>query len=370
MPRNSRVTCVTIRPVSTDKSAVAAYVRRQRDGCAHLGSSLYAGLLDRVAREVEAGGPAWRVLEPFAGWPEGSAYVLRVMGAVNRLVLTGDAPELEPHFAPGGDPDAAWPALAALLEDRKDAIVQSALERPVQTNEVGRCAVLAPAMLWLSRGLPLRILELGASAGLNLRWDAYRYGDLWGDPGSSVRVETHCEGDPPPFAPAQIEIAERRGCDARPIDPTAPDGRLALLSYVWPDQRERVELLRAALDFAPTLPATVDAAPAADWLEQRLAETPRQGVATVVFHSIVWQYLDDEQRSRIQAALAEAGAKASEDAPLAWLRMEADNELTRVDATLWPGGESRLIARAGYHGRPVHWLAGDDREGSGERRGG
>jgi hypothetical protein len=340
------------------QARVARLVRRQGDACAYLGSPLYAGLLDRVAGDVEAGGPSWWALEPFAAWPSDSAYILRLMGAVHRLVLTDRAPALAPHFAPNGDAAAAWPHLIQLLEECGDEIRQRALAQAVQTNEVGRSAALAPAILWASNGLPLRLLELGASAGLNLRWDAYRYDDYWGDPASPVRLEHLFEQPRPPFEPAHIEIVERRGCDASPVDPTTEEGRLTLLSFVWPDQAQRFELLRAALDLAPTIPAPVDQANAADWLEHALAERPPDTQAmTVVYHSIFWQYLDESDKTRIRSALDEAGARATESAPLAWVRMDPQDELARVEATVWPGGETHLLARAGYHGRPVRWVA-------------
>jgi hypothetical protein len=342
---------------SDPKARVAHVVRRQGVACGLLGSPLYAGLLERVAADVEAGGFSWRALEPFADWSGESAYILRFMGAVQRLALTGNAPDLAPHLTAGGDAAAAWPPLQELLERRGDEVQQLALTRPVQTNEVGRSAALAPAILWLSGGRPLRILELGASAGLNLRWDAYRYEDAWGDPSSPVKLERRYEGRRPPFEPAEVEIVERRGCDARPVDPSTEEGRLTLLSYVWPDQAERVELLRRALELAPTLPAPVDEAPAAEWLEHALAKPAPKGVATVVVHSVFWHYLDQDEQARIRAALDETGRRATRETPFAWLRMDAERELTRVDATRWPGGESRLLARAGYHGRPVRWLA-------------
>jgi hypothetical protein len=317
-----------------------------------LGSPLYAGLLDRLLPEVERGGPAWRVFEPFADWPQMTVPVLRVMGAINRLVLTGEVPGLAPEFGPGGDPERAWPAFSGLIEERGEEILELAVANPVQTNEVGRCAALAPAMLWLSGGRPLRLLELGASAGLNLRWDAYRYEDLWGDPGSPVQLTDRYDGEAPPFEPAAVEIVERRGCDQQPVhDP------VTLLSYVWPDQAERVELLRGALAVAQTIPVRLDASPAGDWVEGALAEPAADGVATVVFHSIFWQYVEDDERAQIEAAFAEAGARAKPDSPLSWLRMEAAGEDTRVEATTWPGGQTHLLAHAGYHGRPVRWAA-------------
>jgi len=343
---------------SDSQADVAANVRLQRDACAMLGSALYAGLLDRMAADVEDGGPCWRILEPFAGWSFGSVYALRLMGAVNRLVLTGSAPALARHFAPGGDPAGAWPPFAELLESRGDELQQLALTHGVQTNEVGRCAALAPAFLWLSGGRPLRLLEIGASGGLNLRWDSYRYEDHWGDPASPVRLDERYEGAAPtPFAEVpRVEVVERRGCDRSPVDAGSQEGALTLLSYVWPDQGERVALLRGALEVARRIPVRIDEAGAGDWLEDVLAGPLPEGVVTVVFHSIVWQYVGADEQERIRETLSAAGEGADSRAPLAWLRMEADGPDTRLDVTTWPSGASRLLGRAGYHGRPVRWL--------------
>jgi hypothetical protein len=338
------------------RRVVARRARTQADACGRLGSPLYAGLLHRVADDVVAGGPTWRVLEPFADWPGDSVYLIRLMGAVHRLVLSGAAPELQPHYAAGGDPELAWPAFLALVEQRPDELRTLALTRPVQTNEVGRCAALAPGILRVTAGMPVRLLELGAAAGLNLRWDAYRYEELWGDPASPVRLVDRYDGPPPPFEPPRAEVVERRGCDLAPVDPGSDEGRLTLFSYVWPDQEERMALLRGALTVAARVPAVVDAAPADEWLADMLAE-PRPGCTTVVFHSVVWQYLPDGRRRRLAEAMDEAGARAGPSAPLAWLRMEPDGDETLLQATLWPGHETHVLARAGFHGRPVRWLA-------------
>jgi hypothetical protein len=233
------------------------------------------------------------------------------------------------------------------------------IQRPIQTNEVGRTGALIGGFLRVARrtGLPLRLLEIGASAGLNLRWDRYRYelGDArWGDPASPAVVRPVLESEPPPLVGA-VEVAERRGCDRRPNDPTGEEGRLTLLSYCWPDQTARVELLRAALDIAAEVPVAVDEASAGDWLEARLAE-PAEGAATVVFHSIFWGYVPRPEQERIEATLRARGEEATPDAPLAWLRMEPGGEQTEVRLRTWPGGDERVLAEAGYHGTPLRWL--------------
>jgi hypothetical protein len=114
-------------------------------------------------------------------------------------------------------------------------------------------------------------------------------------------------------------------------------------------------MLRAALEVARRTPVTVDRASATDWLEERLARQ-RGGSATVVFHSIMWGYLTDDDRERITRTLTSAGERATASEPLAWLRMEPGADQTDVTLTTWPGGDERVIARAGYHGRPVRWI--------------
>jgi hypothetical protein len=324
-------------------------LRLQAGHCLRLGSPLYADLLQRAADDAGAEGPAAELLRGHEGDPANSMLALRLMGAVHRRVLEGALPELEPSYF--GRADEAWPAFRRAIAEDADAL-RPLLDRPVQTNEVGRCAALLAGFFTVAHEteLPLRLLEVGASAGLNLRWDRYRYeaSDFsWGDAGSSVQLRSQIEGVS--LRPTEIAVAERRGCDRSPIDPTSEDGRLTLLSYLWPDQVHRVERVRAALDLAAEAPVEVDRAAAAEWIGAQLAQR-REGVATVVFHSIVMQYLDDDERRRFELRVREAGDRADAAAPMAWLRMEPAGERAEVRLTLWPGGEDRVIARASYHG--------------------
>jgi hypothetical protein len=284
------------------------------------------------------------VLQGHEDDPAPSALALRLMGAVHRLVLTGEAPELTAHDA--------WPTFLQVLREQRDTL-RELVERPVQTNETARCAALLGGFLEVAgaTGRPLRLLEVGASAGLNLAFDRYSYelGDeCWGPADSRVTIPAAVTGRPPFEAP--LEVACRAGCDARPLDPRTEEDRLTLTSYVWMDQAERLARLRAALDVAAEADIAVERAGAADWVEAQLREeTP--GVTSVVFHSIVMQYLPDEERERFEEAVRTAPGS------VAWLRMEPADELTDVRLTLFPGGEERLLARAGYHGDPVIWVA-------------
>lgn len=351
----------------------ALQYQRVAVGKASLASPLYAALLDAAIADVAAGGACAHVLShvPPGLDPIPDAVVLRFLGAVHRLVLEGGAPGLARWFPTAGgsfDPDAdgsdAGADLLVAVEAHAGELIDG-LRLGVQTNEVGRCAALAVGFTEVLRtfGLPLRLLELGASAGLNLRWDRWRYqsgSTTWGDPGAAI---TFAEGyrSPEPDVSAPLgpgaAVVERRGCDRSPIDATTEAGRRLLRSFVWPDQAVRHERLDAALAAAADVPATVDAEDAASWLVRQLA-TPVPGVATVVFHSIVWQYLPRETREGVRTAIAEASHRASAEAPLAWLRMEPGEDPTEaaeVRLLTAPGGEHRLLALTGYHGHPV-WV--------------
>lgn len=281
-----------------------------------------------------------------------SVLALRLMGAVHRLVLRGDAPELAARYpSTGGRPTDAWPAFLDVLRDHRDEL-RELVQHPVQTNEPGRCAPLLGGFLEVAHatGLPLRLLEVGASAGLNLRFDHYRYelGDeRWGPADSPLVIRSRLAGAGRPPLDAPLRVASRAGCDPRPVDLRSEEGRLTLTSYVWPDQVERLDRLRAAPDLAAEVDARVERAGAADWIEARLAE-PAAGTATVVFHSIVMQYLPAEERERFERAVT--GASGA----VAWLRMEPAGDMAEVRLAL--EGEDRLLARAGYHGTPIDWL--------------
>lgn len=356
------------------RATIARRLRTQGAACAAIGSPLYAALLDRAAADVERGGVTWRVLAGHEHDPGPSALALRLLGAVHRLVLEGRAPALAAHYpsaggGPGTDATSVWSAFESVLDEHTD-LLRREVGRGVQTNEVGRAGALAPAFLLVARQTgvrDLRVLEVGASGGLNLRWDAfaYRHRDTtWGDPASPVDLGDPFEDDdetvPPPFADVpttDVHVVERAGCDPNPIDVTTDEGALTLMSFVWPDQRRRFDDLRGGIEVARRVPATLDRSQAGPWVTARLSDTA-PGVATILYHSVVMQYLDDAGRASFIAAMNDAGSRATRDAPLAWVRFEPARRLFEVRVTVWPDGpRDRLVAESGAHGRPVRWLA-------------
>ena len=344
------------------REQLATNFRRQALGAEALGSALYDDLFKRMADDVEAGGPTWALLEPHAGESLGQAYPLRVLGGAHRLALDGDAPELARHLPStggDGDHDGAWRAVLELLRDPPDTM-REYLKSPPQTNEVGRSASLIGGFLVIARetGLPVRALEIGTSAGLNLRFDHFRYeqgANAFGPSDSTVRFTDLWPNGQPPFD-ASLTVDERSGCDRSPIDPTTADGKMRLLSYVWPDQPARFERMAAAIEIARQVPATLTRADAARWLPEQLAE-PAPGRATVVFHSVVTQYFTSDERAELASIMEGAGARATPEAPVAWLRLEPEGDMKfpRLRLSMWPGEQDRLLAHCSFHLGPVDW---------------
>jgi hypothetical protein len=344
------------------RAEIARSFRDQAETCAIYGSAIYADLLSRAAEDVERGGPVGALVADFEGDARAQALALRVLGAVHALVLLGRAPELARFYPSTGgafDPARAWPAFVEVVRANAAALAPR-LAAQVQTNEVGRCAPLACGMLSIAEatGLPLGLREIGASAGLNLLLDRFRYElgpHRFGDAAAPLRLRAQWSGPPPPLS-AKLHVASRAGCDVAPIDLLDPDARLRLEAFVWPDQTERLALLRAAIAAALPAPPPVVRASAAEFVCAELA-APGEALTTVVYHSVVWGYLPRGEQDRIRDALEAAGDRASARAPLAWLRLEGDKlDHAELRLTLWPGGGERRLARAHYHGSRIDWL--------------
>ncbi len=291
----------------------------------------------------------------------GDAVPIRVTGGLNALRRSGQAPGIEALYPPNDlPPQGEVEAILKRELPKLDAALAPWLGHAPQTNEVGRSGVIWPALMLIAArtGLPLRLFELGASAGLNLNCDRFRY-DLGGAKAGAVKSGVHLSPawhGPPPLV-AQPVVAERRGVDINPLDATDAAVGERLMAYCWPDQEERVERLEAALALAAAYPPALDGGDAADWTEA-LVE-PQAGHATVVFHTIALQYFSADSKRRIADHLHRRGNAASADAPLFWVRFEDEYEDTDIAPTLkmtsWPGTHEEHLADAHPHGSRITW---------------
>ena len=351
--------------MAADQNLLGA-LRIQSEVCREFGSPFNGALLAHMAADLEAGGPVESLLAPWQGAPRRKIFedgaAIRLVNAFTHLAAGDEAPELTavyPRDGSPGDPDAAWAVARAVIEGQHAQLIRFMGHEP-QTNEVRRSACLLGGFLTVAAetGLPLRCFEIGASAGLNVSWDRFRYrlGEAeWGDPASPVLIPVDWSGPLPPLD-ARVEVMERAACDRRPTALSDPAQRRRLLACIWPDQFDRLERSRAAIDLALAKEVTVETADALAWTRARVA--PQDGAATVLYHSIFWQYLPPETQASLREAIAAIGARATAKAPFAWLRMEPppDNLATvELWLTSWPSGEERLLAEVHPHGVWVKW---------------
>lgn len=341
--------------------------RSQGRSCAGLGSPFMGRLMPLIgARLTGATAVGARVLSwPGDVGPAGQSVPLRLAGALHGLVLDGTDKRLMAVYPPNeaGD-DALWEAVEAALEAH-GARIMAWLDEAPQTNELRRSVALLPALWWLCARMgtvpDLTLSELGASAGLNLQFDRYAIDTPTGVSGPEdaaivLRPDWRGAALPPPARP---EVVDRAGIDRNPIDVSDPKEALRLLSFLWPDQPERLSRTRAACAMAESPPDRGDAAP---WLTARLAAwrdgAPARPALHMVFNTIAWQYFPPETQATCTAALEAAGAEATAGHALAHVALEADGRQDGAALTvrLWPHApEARLVARVDFHGRWLDW---------------
>ena len=296
-------------------------------------------------------------LRDWAGPVLVDAVPLRSAGGMHALHLSGAAPELAAIYA--GEP-ADDLAIIARAVRQHEAFLLPWLDGPPQTNEAGRSSGFVAAKLWLAgQGLPPRFecIEIGSSAGINLMIERYHYdlgGVQVGPDDASMRFTPEWRGPPPPDR--RISFAALKGCDVTPIDLTDPAQALRLRAYIWPEHAMRFDRLEAAIAAASTRPPDLVTMNAADFVEQQLARPQAAGTTRVLMHSIVWQYVPEDQQSRITMAMEAAGKAASPEQALAWVGLEANRTLLNHALSVRYLAGGRRAALAGS--RPRAWGLG------------
>jgi hypothetical protein len=336
---------------------IATRLERQASACEAMGSAFTAILLREAAADARRELLLAALLHPLSNYARPG---LHLAGALHYLALRGE-PTLARHYpSTGGDGDArsAWTAARATLISSSSRFAPLWTQIP-QTNEPARSMPLLAAFAWLSARfkMPLRLREVGASAGLNLRFDRYRYdGGTWqrGDAGSPLVLRNRILGGKPANVDARIIVDNRIGCDLNPLDVTKEEDRLRLTSFVWPDQTERLARLRNALAIARNFPVGIDAEPFATWLPRE--GIPHGGALTVVFHTIVEEHLSPDEKSELDAAICSLGDAATPEAPFAHVRMELEAGAYRTSVRVWPkAGGPVAICESDGHAQGIIW---------------
>ncbi|WP_370402093.1 DUF2332 domain-containing protein [Sulfitobacter sp. JB4-11] len=335
--------------------------RAQAETCSRMESPFMGQLLGVLAEDWPHDSALGQKFAAFEGdiGPAGHSLPLRIAGGLHALVLSNAAPGLAALYPPAKVADAdlrtgVRDALAA-----HEAFLLDWTDSPPQTNEVRRSAALIAGARVATAAfeLPIWLSELGASGGLNLMWDHYALeidGLRFGPDVPAVILSPKWKGPlPPQNAPV---IAERAGVDLNPLNPKDGEDQLRLISYLWPDQPERLTMTRAATSIAQ---GAVVKADAIDWLGPRLHSAP-EGHLHLIQHTVAWQYFPAAARAKGRALIEAVGAQATANRPLAWLSMESDGDTTgKIGAALvlrlWPGDITVTLGRADFHGRWIDW---------------
>ncbi len=339
-----------------DRDAVRRAFRHPRE---FTSSPLYRALSRTVAGDD-------RLLDLASQGRAGQYPTFLFFGAVHLLLLAGAEHPLARFFPSVVGPDAAppddaGPALRSFCAANEAELTEVITTYLVQTNDVRRSLGLRIGLSTIAPDIrsPVHLIEVGASAGLNLRFDRYGYGvdgRRFGDPTSPVQIVADRHGATPvPDLDAFPGIATTLGVDLNPIDVVDVAARAWLEALVWPENERQRALLTAALDLAAADPPEIRAGDAIDVLPHIAARIP-DGEPRVVFHSATRLHVPADRLHAFDDAIASCGRTG----PMWRLSIESASDVRattagsggplRVDT---PDGDSRVIAIVDGH---LEWV--------------
>ena len=337
----------------------AEFDRFARVEAPDLESPMYAELAAGVAGDGE-------LLALAAHRQQGQPPPNMLFGAVQYLLLQGAEHPLAAHYPVLAGPERAsggsFPLFRAFCLEHRECVAELIETHRTQTQVVRRCTCLLPvlALVYREAAAPLALIDVGASAGLNLNFDRYAYRYLragrevlrWGRDAARVELEADLRGPGTlPEPPLEIPVASRDGIDVNPIDLADPDELLWLRALIWPEHMERHgQLVDAAAELKAS-PIRLHRGDATRDLPHLLERVPAE-VALVVYSTIALYQIPREGRRRIAEALAEC----SRGRPVWQVALEGDHPpsltLTRY---LEGSGQTELLARTSPHGWWIEW---------------
>ena len=260
------------------------------------------------------------------------------------------------------NPQNAYPFFRKFCLEHSDQIQRIVSTRIVQTNEVRRCAVLLPAFNLVKEsgnGLPLALVEIGSSAGFNLRWDKYRYeygnGQNCGTGEAEVVISCEVKGEDIPAVPKVLpEIISRVGIDLNPIDVLEEDACKWLKALVWPEQSYRFSLLEKAIKYARQYPINLLRGNALDLLPATLTNLPIQ--ATIcIFHSFTLNQFSRDDRAELSKILSDHSTH--QNIYRVSMEHQGPEVLLRLFSYIQGEEKEQILARTNGHATFLEWLA-------------
>ena len=279
--------------------------------------------------------------------------------AVKRVLADYPDDALSDHYARCARDGRPSPGLAhsfsRFCSAHTDEIRELVRTRRVQTNEIRRCSYLMPAFGVIGSEnpeMPLALIDVGASAGLNLLWDSYQYsysdGSTYGPAESGVLIEAETRTPMPSIPERFPAVSFRTGVDLAPVDLSDDVEYSWMMALVWPDHTDRAELLAAARQIWLENPPAVLAGDAVATLPHVLKNVP-DDAALCVFHCHTLNQFPVEARSAFYETLMEESERRTVyHVPSEGERMSVDRIEDRQTATI-------LSARRNAHGRWIEW---------------
>jgi len=275
--------------------------------------------------------------------------------------LAGFYPAISGRPIPRG---SAWETFRAFCQVHADQLGPNLRSGRTQTCIVNRCAIVLPGLAALPSAEAnegrVALLEIGPSAGLNLRLDRYRYeygnGATWGEPSARPKLICETRGDLAPPMPGALEIVARRGLDLNRIDLEKPSDIRWQRALIWPEHSDRVQTMDEALAHAKTVPVEIEEGDATREIAAHIARLPSDAARVLFATHVFYQIPRDGRRQIIEGI-----ASASREQPVDLIRMESSGEGdSRVEWFSFAGGEQvghTILARSDSHGRWIEWGA-------------
>ena len=325
---------------------------------AHGSSPLYESLSHGIAEDEELLTLAEEV-------PDDQPAPNLLFAAVQYLLFERPEEVLVDYFpsittSPKSAREGAYEAFREFCLSHRDDIISLLQSRRVQTNVIRRSSILLPVFEHLSRRcdrVPLSVVEIGPSAGLNLLFDKYgyqygRYGQ-YGDSKSPVQLSCEIRGDEEPPLPEELPpVGKRLGIDLNTLDVRNEDDVRWLRALIWPEHEERRSLIEGAVSVVRESPPELIEGNALTDLKRVCSGVPEKE-QLFIFNTHVLYQLTVEQQEEFAELVDEIGQSRD----LFWANCEWHGDEPEVRLVEYKDGvkSTETVALYDSHGQWIEW---------------